>query len=222
LANVVEVDFSEVGRKRKEVATEMSAIPTYRNRGTPRRHTKRLWMTFMLALAMATAAIAVVAAEAQAGSSSEGFPKPVLMKGNTEPQKGRFIYGTWHYYEAGGWNPVFADGFSGFPRADVVRAGGGLHIRINKPRRPESFTIAAYPRLDEYGMLDDWQSQRLGTTLKRVERDGKTVGWDVFFRVNEDDRHYYLETRGRWERAGHPYQLWDEQLELPRQDQRLK
>ncbi|MDQ3913428.1 MAG: hypothetical protein M3305_16990 [Actinomycetota bacterium] len=157
-------------------------------------------MTFMLVLTMAMATIAVVEAEAQASSSSDGFPKTVLMKGDTELQNGRFYYGTWHYYEAGSWNTVFADGFYSFPRADVVRAGSTLHIRINKPQRPERFAIKAYPRLDENGMPEG-ESQRLDTTLRRVERGGETVGWDVFFRVNDDNRHYYLESGGRWERV---------------------
>jgi hypothetical protein len=36
---------------------------------------------------------------------------------------------------------------------------------------------------------------------KQVLMKGKTVAWDVFFWVNRPDRHYYLETHGRWERV---------------------
>jgi hypothetical protein len=187
--------------ERKEVTTEMSAIPTYRSRGTPRKHTKRLWMTFiMLVLAIALASMAVVTAEAQTSSNSEGFPKQVLMKGNTELQNGKFNYGTWHWYEAGQWNTVHADGLRDSPRADLVRAGSWLHIRVNKPQRPESFTITAHPRSDQ-GWSDYGERPRLDTSLRRVMRDGKTVAWNVFFRVNRPDRHYYLQTYGRWERV---------------------
>jgi hypothetical protein len=42
------------------------------------------------------------------------------------------------------------------------------------------------------------QARRLDTTLRRVERDGKTVAWNVFFRVDQPDRHYYLDTFGMW------------------------
>ena len=176
----------------------MLAMLKEKSRGTLSKHTRRLWMTFMVVLTMATAAIAVGTAGAQASSSSETFPKTVLMKDNTELQNGRFIYGTWHYYEAGSWNTVFADGFYGFPPSDVVRAGSTLHIRIDKPQRPENFTITAYPRLDENGMSGDGERQRLATTLRRVERDGKTVAWDAYFRLKRPDRHYYLGAFGVW------------------------
>ena len=178
----------------------MSAISTYRSRGTPRKHTRRLWMTFMLVLAMALAAIAVVAAEARAGSYSDKFPKQVLMKGATVLQHGRFYYGSWHWYEAGEWNKVHADGIGGFPQADTVRAGSTLHIMTNKPERPASFRIRAYKKVDQWSNPIG-TGRLLDTTFRRIERDGKTVGWDVFFRVNEPNRHYYLETGGRWERV---------------------
>jgi hypothetical protein len=179
----------------------MSAIPTYRSRSSPTKHIKRLWMSFiMLVLAIALASIGAVTAEAQPASSfSDEFPKTVLMKGQTELQNGRFVYGTWHWYEAGEWNTIFADGIGGFPRADLVRAGSRLHIRINKPQRPEAFRILAY-KVFEQGQLIG-EGRRLDTTLRRVERDGKTVAWNVFFCVNRPDRHYYLETLGRWERV---------------------
>lgn len=180
----------------------MSSIPTYRSRATPRNYTTRAWMVFMmLVLAMALASMAVVATEAQARSSFYGFPKQVLMKGKTVLQNGSFYYGTWHWYKAGEWNTVHAGGFGDFPRADLVRVGSWLHVRVNKPQRPERFTIIAYPRVNQYGVPDYEKKQRLDAILRRVERDGKTVAWDVFFWVNRPDRHYYLETHGRWERV---------------------
>jgi hypothetical protein len=179
----------------------MLAIPIYRSKSTPSKDTKRLWMTFVVVLTMVMAAIAVVAAEARAGSFSDGFPKQVLMKGETKLQDGNFYYGTWNWYEAGEWNKVHADGFGGFPRADTVRAGSRLHIKTNKPERPAVFRIRAYYEEPEQWSTPTEKGRLLDTTLRRVERDGKTVGWNVFFRVREPDRHYYLETSARWERV---------------------
>lgn len=143
--------------------------------------------------------MAVVAAEAQAGSYSDGFPKQVLMKGTTVLQDEQFYYGTWNWYEAGEWNRVFADGFEGFPRADTVGVGSKMHIKLNKPELPATVKIKAYERTD-LG-LPVGQGRLLNTTFGRVERDGKTTGWNVFFRVNEPERHYYLETYVRWARV---------------------
>jgi hypothetical protein len=160
---------------------------------TTKKTASRTLVLVMMIATMALAGIAIVVAEARAGSF-DGFPKQVLMKGATVLQDGNFYYGTWHWYEAGEWNGAHADGLGGFPRADTVRAGSRLHIKTNKPERPASFKIRAYKKFGATGRL-------LNTTFRRIERDGKTVGWDVFFRVNEPNRHYYLETRGHWERV---------------------
>jgi hypothetical protein len=45
------------------------------------------------------------------------------------------------------------------------------------------------------------QRQQLKHTFRRVERDGETVAWDVFFRVNESDRHYYLVVHAAWQQV---------------------
>ena len=92
------------------------------------------------------------------------------------------------------------DAVYGFPRADVVGAGSKLHIRLNKPQRPAAFRIRAYKEVDRWSNPIG-TGRLLNTTFRRVERDGKTVGWDVFFRVNGPNRHYYLQTSGRWERV---------------------
>lgn len=182
----------------------MSALSIYRSRSTPRKQAKRLWISVMLVLAMTLAAIALVAAQAQAGSFDQTSPEPVLMKGKAVLQKGHFYGDTWNYYDSAngtsGWVWSSASGTTGFPHADLVRVGSRLHIRLNKPQRPETFTIKAYPRVDEYGMSAG-EVKRLNTTLRRVERDGKTVAWNVFFRVNQSDRHYYLDTHGVWKRV---------------------
>ena len=160
----------------------------------------RAVMLVMMFTAMALAGIAIVVAEARAGSFSDEFPKQILMKGATVLQDGNFYYGTWNSYEAGEWNEVHADGFGGFPRADTVRAGSRLHIKTNKPERPASFRIRAYKQVGQFS-TPIGTGRLLNTTFRRIERDDKKVGWNVFFRVNEPNRHYYLEAGGRWERV---------------------
>ena len=188
----------------------MSAISTYMSRSNLRKKCRRLWLSVVLAVALTLAGVAVVAATAEAGSFSDGFPKQVLMKGGTKLQDGDFDYGGWHWYEAGEWKEIYGD-YGEWPHAVTVRAGSKLHIRINKPERPAVFRIKAYNK-GEHG----WpvgKGRDLNTTFKRVERDGKTVGWNVFFRVNRPASPYYLETYGRWARVpdthiSYGYESW--------------
>ncbi len=178
----------------------MSTISTYRSRSNLRKKRGRLWLSVVLVLGLVLASISVVAAQAHAGSFSDEFPKQVLMKGGTQLQDGYLNYGDWHWYEDGQWNGIYAD-YGPWPHAVVVRAGSKLHIRINKPERPAIYRIRAYKQDAENPGWPVGKGRVLNTTFKRVERDGKTVGWNVFFRVNQPDRHYYLESYGRWARV---------------------
>ena len=65
-------------------------------------------------------------------------------------------------------------------------------MRLRKPERPSSLRIVASKT--KFG-----QARRLQRTLRPVERDGKTVGWEAFFRVNQPDRHYYIDVRATWD-----------------------
>jgi hypothetical protein len=141
----------------------------------------------VMVLAMALSAGTISVTQAQAARLFD----PVLMKGQTVLQHGVFAYSTWHLYEDGAWSTYHADGpgmfLDVYPRADVVGAGRRLHIRLNKAQRPERFTIT-----------DHETGRHLETTLRPVERDGKTVAWDAYFRVNRPDHNYRLVTRGVW------------------------
>jgi hypothetical protein len=171
------------------------------NRSGSFTKTKRFWLWVVLIVAVVLASSPVAAASTKADSvGRRDFPPtPVLMKGKTELQKGHYVSSTWHYYEDG-WITSFGDGVYLFPRAESVKAGTTLHIRSTKNQKPESFRITAYKGINEMG-FPIGEGQRLNTTLKRVERDGKAVAWDVFFHVNKPERHYYLETYARWERV---------------------
>ena len=166
-------------------------------------NTKRLWLLVVLVLAVVLATLALLTATAQAGSFEDRPPKAVLMKGATVLQTGRTGSSCWTSYEegSGNWVGLCVDKIYSFPRVNIIKADSRLHVRLNKPQRPEKFTIYAYPRLDQYGTPNYDEAQELRHTFRRVERDGKTVAWNVFFRFNRPGRHYYLEAFGTWKRV---------------------
>ena len=175
----------------------MSATSANWGVSVPMKKTKRVWLSAILALAVALTGIALVAAEAKAGSFDHRPPNAVLMKGSQALQEAKVGSNCWNYYD-GGWLGRCVDKLYSFPRAEVVRADSRLHIKIAKPQRPERFAIYSYKGFDREQMWPIGQARRLDTTLRRVERDGKTVAWNVFFRVDQPDRHYYLDTFGMW------------------------
>jgi hypothetical protein len=157
----------------------------------------------VMVAAMALAGTVLFAAEAWAGSFDHRPPKAVLMKGAAVLQTGQRGSYCWSWYaEAiGDWKALCSDTFFySFPRADgFLKAGTRLHIRLAKPERPEIVRITAYRGFDKKRKQPIGEGRELVHTFGRVERDGKTVGWDVFFRVNRPGRHYYLHTVGGWE-----------------------
>jgi hypothetical protein len=120
-----------------------------------------------------------------------------VAKSATVLQNGVQLTTCWRYWTGVGRGYCADYASYYFPKADVVPAGTRLHVRIAKPERPSSLRIDAYPRVEnvdpdhpEWGKYVEGQRQPLGHTFRRVDRDGKTVAWDVFFRVNEPSRHY--------------------------------
>jgi hypothetical protein len=169
---------------------------------TKKSATIRALVLVVLTATMALAVTGVVAAEAQAGSFDNRPPEALLIKPSQVLQEGKVGSSCWDYFvEDGFWVTGCSDTVYRFPRADVVGAGKQLHIRLDKPQRPERFRISAYKGFDREAQRPIGEARRLNTTFRRVERDGKTVAWNVFFRVNEPDRHYYLATSGEWKRV---------------------
>jgi hypothetical protein len=162
-----------------------------------------------LAVALLFAALAVFAAEAWAGSSDSEPPEAVLMKHKSVLQVRGFSGCDWCYYKNGGGGCFVADnfGYYTFPKADEVGAGTRLHVRFAKPERPSAVAINAWPKtkttpgqLPMTGKVPAGERQQLKHTfVRRVERDGETVGWNVFFRVKEPERQYYLVVHASWE-----------------------
>jgi hypothetical protein len=73
--------------------------------------------------------------------------------------------------------------------------------RTGRPKSSWISHISAYQKVDEWG-FPVGRTTRLDTSLRRVVEDGRTVAWDVFFRVNVPGRHYYLNAFGEWENGG--------------------
>jgi hypothetical protein len=119
------------------------------------------------------------------------------MKYKTVIQARQAVYAHWFYYdEEDGWVEYYygsGDYFNGiYPEAAVVGAGRRLHVRLRKPERPSSLKIYA-------SRTKDGPERRLQRTLRPVEQDGKTVGWEAFFRVGRPDSHYYIDVHSMWE-----------------------
>jgi hypothetical protein len=161
--------------------------------------------TATLAVAFVAAMLAVFAAQAQAGSYDSEPPKAVLSKYKTALQTRGYSGGAWYFYRDGGCSGFVADNFGiyTFPKPDTVAASRRLHVRIVKPER-SAVRVNAHPRLKDAelgGKTPAGQRQVLKHTLRPVRREGETVAWDIFFRVNEPDRDYYLVVRVEWERV---------------------
>jgi len=163
-----------------------------------------------MAAAMALATLAVFASFAEAratagptGSFGHRPPKAVLMKYESVLQVGGDGCAHWFFYQDGEWHYLIPFDYLGCyspPKSDEVGAGRRLHVRLAKPERP-SVRILAFPKLNERTGKPSGQRRVLKDTLRPVKRDGETVGWEAFFRVNEPERHYYLKVSALWERV---------------------
>ncbi len=151
-------------------------------------------------MAVALVGIATVQAAAQEGSRDRQPPDAALMQGSQVLQLGQQGSYCWSYIAGEFWLTTCADFALSYPAGDRVEAASQLYITLRKPQRPDRFRIYAYSDVDQNGFpIGD--AQRLSTSLERVVRDGRTVGWDIFFSVNRPDRHYYLNAYGEWNRV---------------------
>src|SRR5215207_1105003 len=140
-------------------------------------------MIFMLVAVVGLVGVFLVGVQGQAQALAPRPPDATLKQGNTILQDGRLI----SYC----WIDRCVDGVSRYPSAVLVEPGTQLHIRLSENRRPDRFSLTS-------SRSPDGQSRRIDTTLRRVERDGKTVAWDAYFRLERPDRHYYLGAFGVW------------------------
>jgi hypothetical protein len=146
-----------------------------------------LQMASMVLASVLLGGMFLAGVEGQAQALESHPPDAIMKHGNKILQDGRLI----SYC----WIDRCADGVSRYPSAVLVEPGTRLHIRLSENRRPERFSLTG-------SRAPDGQSQRIDTTLRRVERDGKTVAWNAYFRLERPDRHYYLDAFGVWKDDG--------------------
>jgi hypothetical protein len=162
-----------------------------------------------LSVALVFAALAVFAAEARASEASfdRNPPNAVLMKGDTAIQKGlggSFCWSYWNeakdYWEGVCADVAYAKKTDLYPRqAVLVPAGSTLRIRLYKPQRPEAVQLVQGFKNNPQAFFG-W-GRPLPKNLRRVERNGKTVAWDIVFRVVRPERHRYLGVEVVWEQV---------------------
>jgi hypothetical protein len=155
------------------------------NKERSKRMKKRaLLQSASMALALVLlSGVFLAGVQGQAQALASHPPDALLKQGNKILQDGRLI----SYC----WIDGCADGVSRYPSAVLIEPGTRLHIRLSENRRPERFSLTS-------SRSPDGQSRRIDTTIRRVERDGKTVAWDAYFRLERPDRHYYLGAFGVW------------------------
>jgi len=194
-----------------------------------RAHLLTLAVALMVALVVVSLTIPTKSLAAASKSNLPGNPPEfTLMRGDTVIQRGRLdgvlCWFWWTEYpdsveerkdlpppsskwanKEGYWTGVCGDIAIPvqkevlYPRDPVlVHAGSTLHIRINHARRPDKVQLleGLKPSNKAFG----W-GRPLDYTLRRYRPDDATVAWDVFFRVSQPDRHYYLQIWTEWDRV---------------------
>jgi hypothetical protein len=165
----------------------------------------------LLVAAMTVALVGVgLAGQAPARAHDHLIPKTSLMKGTRELQTGlKVIDSSWTQPAGNGEFVTQTAIYSWrFPEVDRVAAESKLRVRILKRQRPDTFSITAYPKVDENG-TPGGQGRLLQSSLKPIIQDGQTVAWDVIFYVNRPLRDYYLVSEGHWkDRQGSGSDQW--------------
>lgn len=145
----------------------------------------------LAAVALAVVLVGVVLIVGVQGRAQALEPRPpdaLLKQGDRTLQEGRRI--------AYCWIRRCVDGFEDrYPSAVLVEPGTQLRIRLTENRPPKrlSLTTSSSP---------DGPTRRIDTTLRRVVRDGRTVAWDAYFRLERPDRQHYMEVFGVWRDDG--------------------
>ena len=155
----------------------------------------------MLLMAAMTVALVSIGLAGQAPASAHDhlIPKTVLMKGAKELQTGRLVVDSSWTRPAGGGEFVTQSAVYSwrFPEVDRVAVDTKLRVRVLKSQKPDTFSITAYPKIDDKG-APSGQERLLQRSLKPVVQDGRTVAWDVIFYLNRPMKDYYLVGEGHW------------------------
>jgi hypothetical protein len=162
----------------------------------------RLRLVVLLAAVAVALAGAFLVTQRSARAHDHLIPKTALVKGDNELQAGRLVKeSSWTYADGeGGLNTDTAYYYWRFPEVDRVAAGSEVRIRVFKDRQPETFVLAAYPKVSERGRPLG-EKRLLSASFEPVVREGLTVAWDAVFELDRPDRHYYLVSRAHWQDA---------------------
>ena len=88
-----------------------------------------------------------------------------------------------------------------WPKADEVRSGKRVRVRLHSKRQPKKLFVASYKEIDDQGNAEG-DGNRINAWKTVVKRDGEVKAWDVNFRLKAVRRHYvrvivqYPETAG--------------------------
>ena len=101
------------------------------------------------------------------------------------------------------------DGFPEYPDADLIDGSPRVTLRIPYSAEPKRLRIAAYRKIKE---KDGWEQtvgegERLEYSLKPHREKGHIEAWDAVFKLDEADRHYYLDVYTRLQQGDPAYAL---------------
>ena len=166
-------------------------------------------MLLVVAMTVALVGIGLVS-QRPASAHDHLIPTTTLMKRTTELQTGlKVVDSSWTAPAGNGEFVTQTASYTWrFPEVDRVAAGSKLGMRILKSQKPDTFSITAYPRIDQEG-APSGRGRLLQSSLKPLVQDGRTVAWDVIFYVNRPERDYYLVSEGHWkDRQGSDSDQW--------------
>ena len=148
--------------------------------------------------ALLTAVVVLVPLMANWASPGQAPPKTRLRANAQALQAGRLISYCWSSSGAPG---VCVDGVWAFPRAVPLPIRSPARIRIRIAQRPNGLRLRAARRTSPSRFRPP-PFQRLAHRLQAHVREGRTVAWDVLFKLASEPRHYYLALDGRWRGRG--------------------
>lgn len=76
-----------------------------------------------------------------------------------------------------------------WPRGKRVVAGSLVKFRVRWPQEPRRLSVTSFRSVNDKGRPPGRGSE-LEASKHRIERAGKTVAWDVVFRIRSERRHY--------------------------------
>ena len=119
-------------------------------------------------------------------------------QGEVIQQARPFTYCWSHANDDGTGTGVCADGFPRYPKAAQVEAPARLVLRIHYPAKPEGWFLRAYRAIVRHEHYDETvgEGYKIPFKMRPHKVNGKVYAWNLIFRVEEANRHYYLDTGG--------------------------